>query len=31
MVKEKIVKTWDGYPHLSPQEFTDQVKALVRD
>jgi thioredoxin-related protein len=25
----KIVKTWDGYPHLSPQEFTDQVKALV--
>ena len=25
----KILKAWEGYPHISPEEFTDQVKAMV--
>lgn len=25
----KVVKTWEGYPNLSPEEFTSQLKTLV--
>jgi thioredoxin-related protein len=25
----KVLKTWDGFPNSSPDEFTNQVKALV--
>lgn len=25
----KVLKTWDGYPKASPEEFTDQIKAIV--
>ena len=25
----RVLKSWDGLPHLSPQEFTDQVKVVV--
>jgi len=25
----KVLKTWDGYPKTSPEEFTDQIKAIV--
>jgi len=24
-----VLKSWDGLPHLSPQEFTEQVKVVV--
>ena len=25
----KVVKTWEGYPNVSPEEFTAQLKTLV--
>ncbi|HEU4902876.1 MAG TPA: thioredoxin family protein [Flavisolibacter sp.] len=25
----KVVKTWEGYPNVSPEEFTGQVKTLM--
>ncbi len=25
----KVIKTWDGYPNTSPEQFTAQIKELV--
>ena len=27
--KGKIVKTWDGYPDLSTEQFLDQIKTII--
>jgi len=24
----KVLDTWDGYPNISAEEFTDQVKSI---
>lgn len=27
--KGKVVKTWDGYPDLSPEQFVEQIKTII--